>query len=262
MRRYPYPVSERRGRFDSRVGDFLFLTKHKEVVVHVGAHLAEEAKEYEYHGCQVLWIEADPTLVEVIQQQGVPQNQLVVQGLLTDSIGETRTLYEMGQKGAHSTVLQPIRSTDVSSTRMLKSTTLDQVLSSRSVSEVDLLVMDIQGAELMALRGSLETLKKTRMVFLEASTRDIYYKGTPRLHELDDFFCALGFSRVMTVLHGQNGDEGNVVFAANKLSIREILRLKFAGIFFGKYATYRLLRHRVGNNVRKFVGQLNSNSQT
>jgi len=59
----------------------------------------------------------------------------------------------------------------------------------------DVANLDIQGAELMALRGAEKILAGVRAVYTEVNTKELYV-GCAQLGEIDEFLGARGFVRV------------------------------------------------------------------
>lgn len=174
-------------------------------VVHVGAHLAQEADRYESVGAKkVLWVEAAPDTYEKLQQslsQRDPNRRSALQKALflpatqhltinalagaadeghaefvrfnnhgaSDSIFQLSTQCKEMLPGLHATgeVLRlPFRK-------------LDTIVRDAGVepSEVDCLVLDVQGAELLVLRGATEILKSIQCLETELSTKPIYEGG-------------------------------------------------------------------------------------
>jgi FkbM family methyltransferase len=56
---------------------------------------------------------------------------------------------------------------------------------------------DIQGAELLALKGATNALRYAKVLYLEVNTEDVY-QGCAKLNELDDYLGVRGFKRIMT----------------------------------------------------------------
>lgn len=71
--------------------------------------------------------------------------------------------------------------------------TLDNLLSEiKWIDQIDLLKIDVQGAELKVLRGALNALRRTQMVLTEISFCP-QYKGSSVFSEVYDFMVPLGF---------------------------------------------------------------------
>ncbi len=70
--------------------------------------------------------------------------------------------------------------------------TLDALVEEKAVGCVEGLKLDVQGAELEVLAGASETLKRCKVVQVEASFRRVYDKA-PLAHEIIRFFAERGF---------------------------------------------------------------------
>jgi FkbM family methyltransferase len=75
--------------------------------------------------------------------------------------------------------------------------TLDKWKKLNPDSCVDVLWLDLQGAELDVLKGGIELLKSIKLVHVEVSRRPLY-EGGVTLNEMDLFLSRLGFKRVLT----------------------------------------------------------------
>jgi hypothetical protein len=70
---------------------------------------------------------------------------------------------------------------------------------------IDYLSMDIQGTELMALRGMGDLLRQFKWLYIEVNRAEVY-KGCPNVNEVDLFLNGFGFKRVATEWCGNWGD--------------------------------------------------------
>ena len=61
-----------------------------------------------------------------------------------------------------------------------------------SINEIDILKLDVQGAELDVLKGANQTLKKTKMLIVEQSVESPYIGGS-KYYEVDSFLRESGF---------------------------------------------------------------------
>jgi FkbM family methyltransferase len=81
---------------------------------------------------------------------------------------------------------------------IVDTTRLDTFLSTNSIKAVDVLWMDIQGAELMALKGLGSSIELVKVIHTEVEFSEIY-KGQPLFEDIKEFllannFCMAGFS--------------------------------------------------------------------
>lgn len=89
-------------------------------------------------------------------------------------------------------------------------TKLDTLLQEEHWQEsVNLLKIDVQGAELMALRGAAKTLSRVRFLFTEVSFKPLY-EGSCVFGEIYDFLYARGF-RLLSLGEGFRGQDGELL---------------------------------------------------
>ncbi|NOT01859.1 MAG: FkbM family methyltransferase [Phycisphaerales bacterium] len=79
------------------------------------------------------------------------------------------------------------------------------------VSRVDLLKLDVQGAELAALRGAPRLLRAVRLVYLEVCFETIY-KDLPLFEEIDRFLQGCGFRRLAVYPSDQPHNWGDALY--------------------------------------------------
>jgi FkbM family methyltransferase len=74
-------------------------------------------------------------------------------------------------------------------------TSIDEFIRNYPVKTVDVLKMDIQGGELMALKGAAETLKEKQISVIFTETMFIpLYEKQPLLHEIWNFLGQFGYT--------------------------------------------------------------------
>lgn len=182
-------------------------------LVHVGAHLGQERHRYEALGYrEILWVEGSQAVHERLAQslarhvaehavQGRPAVQHhSVCALLTDREGDEATLREFSNDGMSSSIFAATdtlkaRWPDLHETGRIQPTrtrTLDGLLDELRFGAVDTLVVDVQGAELLVLRGAQKTLSLVKAVISEVSTQPLYAGGV-LYPELAAFMQARGF---------------------------------------------------------------------
>lgn len=182
-------------------------------VLHVGAHLGEEAAAYAGAGVQkVLWVESNPNLFEQLHSNvsAYPGQQAVLatisdrdlqeDTLKVSSFSMAASLLPMKAHLTHYPTM-PITH-EISVTTI----TVDTLLSNLGVdpSSFDMANLDIEGAELMALRGMMSVLPSLRCIYSEINF-DEMYEGCALAGDTDSFLGDRGFSRVVTELATVDG---------------------------------------------------------
>lgn len=186
--------------------DFATIVRDRELiingVVHVGAHLAEEAPIYKELGInKVVWFEANPyvlpKLVPIVESYG----QELISACITDVEGDKVQFNVSNYDGMSSSVFEfgthPTFSPDTIYERTveLATTTLDGW--AFRFPGCNALVMDVQGAELKALEGAQQSLKQFDLVMSEVNQEEVYV-GCAKIWELDAMLEGYGFTRVET----------------------------------------------------------------
>ena len=73
--------------------------------------------------------------------------------------------------------------------------------------------IDVQGAELLVLKGAENTLKTVNAVYTEVNT-DYVYKNCALIEEIDEYLFSLGFKRTETKMW-QNHPWGDALYLKN-----------------------------------------------
>lgn len=171
-------------------------------VLHVGAHLVEERDQYEQ--CQVgsvTWCEANPAVIPEIQATlAAYPNQRIVQALVYSQDGVELDFHVSNYQGMSSSILEwgthPSFSPDTVWVEHLRLTTMTiDTLAELYDVKANMLVMDIQGAELHALQGATRFMEGVDYVLSEVNDTDVYLQCA-RVEQID---AALAdFARVET----------------------------------------------------------------
>lgn len=188
--------------------DFLkFMEIELSGILHIGSHTCEEVDVYEYEmGVSLdnmLWIDADPDTVERSSKFAIPHQH---QGLITDKDDENVTFYVASNNesssifefGTHSTHHPDIT---YETTKKIKSTTLDTWFERKDIdpSKYSWWTLDIQGSELVALKGAKNTLKHANIIYTEVNSEEVY-KGCPLVKDIDEVLEKEGFTRICMVM--------------------------------------------------------------
>lgn len=173
-------------------------------VLHVGAHECEELPFYQRIGVapnKCVWIDAVQSKVDQALARGVPN---VFKAVVSDTDNATVTFHltnnvqsssilEFGTHEKNYSWVHVVGSTQETTT------TLDTFFKEKGLDPTayDFWNFDIQGAELMALKGASNALQYAKALYLEVNTEEVY-KGCAQLGELDAFLGERGFTRVLT----------------------------------------------------------------
>ena len=190
-----------------------FLSELKGVI-HIGANEGGEREKYARRGLAVVWVEANPSVHRLLQEniEGQP-NQIALNYLLTDRDGEPTTFHVASNQGASSSIfefaghkalwpkidmVERIELTSATFATMAEREGLD-------LDRYDGLVIDTQGAELLVLQGMGDHLRRFRLVIAEASDFEVY-AGAATHEQLCAFMAAAGFGvRETVTFAGRDG---------------------------------------------------------
>jgi FkbM family methyltransferase len=179
-------------------------------VLHIGAHECEELDIYFRVGVKsndVIWLEANSKLVEKNVSKGIPN---VYHAVVSDCI-ETVELHITNNMQSSSILDLEEHKREhprvvVIDTQTVTTTTVEQLFQNTDIFTrffPNFVNLDIQGAELKALKGFGNLLEKVDYIYTEVNTKHLY-KNCALLDEMDDFLRLKGFERVVTKMtrHG------------------------------------------------------------
>lgn len=174
-------------------------------VLHLGAHLAEEAPDYAAAGVErVLWVEGNPDLMDPLHEALVPYpHQRAVHAVIADT-DDMLVSFRVASFTMSSTILRFTGHTryypsivEVSS-QPARTITGDTLLAREGIDygAFDMLNIDLEGAELLALKGMPKTLDHVRWVYAEVEFEELH-AGAALVQDVDDFLDQRGFERVV-----------------------------------------------------------------
>jgi FkbM family methyltransferase len=117
--------------------------------------------------------------------------------------------WDYGNKS--SSLLPPDKHTEVvnfiqfNNTISVNSTTLDEFCKNNRIDRIDFIHMDVQGAELMVLKGAVASLNFIKAIWLEVSTIHLY-REQALADDIEKFMRKNGFVMVKDCLYGVSGD--------------------------------------------------------
>lgn len=184
----------------------LKLTKPVQGVIHVGAHECEERSCYLSHfnldDSKIIWIDAiseKVNLMKSINPHLIIFNECVsnkdgedVSFMVTNNYQSSSMLNFKTHSIEHSTVVETHR-------LQLKTKTINTIFTENNLNpeNYNFLNLDIQGAELLALKGASNILPHIDYIYSEINVKELY-ENCVLIYELDDFLDKNGFKRVQT----------------------------------------------------------------
>jgi len=180
---------------------------------HVGAHDCEEIDFYNKLGLKledIVWIDAVDSKVNEATKRGIPN---VYSAVITDKDDE-EIIFNVSNNVASSSVLEFGTHSQEHPWVVyvdkinLKSITIDTFFERNGLdaSKYNFWNLDIQGAELIALKGATQSIKYAKAIYLEVNEKELY-KNCGLISEIDTFLLQYNFKRVFTnITHHGWGD--------------------------------------------------------
>lgn len=205
-------------------------------VLHVGAHLGEERAEYKGSGFgRIYWVEANPVLCDRLRKL---TNEDVYQGLIWSESNIVRPFF-LGENTAVSSTLTPNLVSDFYpsfqfvSEQSMKTITLEDLLPKSC--KFNYLNLDIQGAELEAIKGMGQFLDQVDYLYTEVSIVKLY-SDSALLPEIQKHLGELGFKKVALRLVSGKGWGEALFIRSNDLDLIHKCRV-FLGYMLYKIVT-------------------------
>jgi FkbM family methyltransferase len=190
------------------------LIKASTGVIHIGAHHGQEAVLYNELNKKVIWVEALPMVYEKLLLNIVGfKNQKAFCALLGDREESNVRMHLSNNDYSASSIysLHPnsgFKSVVMIDETSLSMTTLDLLLLQERTELYNHWILDVQGAELLVLKGSTEALKYCNSIVVEVSSRPTYFGGV-QYEELKSFLLSRGFTPLWNPLEN---DHTNIPF--------------------------------------------------
>ncbi len=231
-----------------------------DVVVHIGAHEAEERNRYASLGWGsrgTIWVEAIEEKAAIVRARTVHMpNQTVHCALLSDVDGEDIT-FNIASNGQSSSMLEFGTHSDSYPTisfvdkRPLRTTRFDSLIDRLPEGRVYLCI-DVQGVELPVLRGFGDLIDDVDYLFCEVNFREVYRDCT-KFEDLEQFLEDKGFE--LAVLHDTGQGWGDAFFIRRSGTVhlrwaRRIVSRVFPRLKRFRDRTRTRLRRNRSSNVR------------
>ena len=178
-----------------------FLSKGTPItLIDVGAHRGDFTEMVSKHadiGKAVL-VEPITELAQHLQEKFKRHGYSIFNCVLSDKAGLVE--FEINEAAATSSMLKIYRDIpELANVRLgnpkaiqSQARTLDEVACEAGVETVDLLKIDVQGAEHLVLRGGIETLKMTSLIWIEVSFKPLYEQAST-FFEIYEMLGSSGF---------------------------------------------------------------------
>jgi len=225
--------------------------------VHVGAHTAQELDSYlSLMPRKILWIEADPVTFFKLERKLISSEKLHlasiqwINALVGSSSGSVVPFYRYSNDGASSSIFREtellrenwkdIGLQETGEVLPLVTRRLDSVLQSLDFSfeGMNCLILDIQGSELEALKGTGSLIGNFDFVEVEVSQEEIY-SGAPLFDEVDGFLSKNGFKRITGIPW-----HGDVVYENCRQKSSPPTKIVFSARWFARSARRRVFSAR------------------
>jgi FkbM family methyltransferase len=190
-------------------------------ILHIGAHDCEEKKFYNNIGVNddnIIWIDALESKVNQCKNKGINNiyNYVITDKDYNDIVFNVSNNYASSSILDMETHLIKYPHINYIDKIHMKSITIDTFIQKHNINSsiLNFWNFDIQGAELLALKGSNNNLKYADVLYLEVN-KDYLYKNCALVNEIDDYLINYNFNRVETVWC-DNG-WGDAIYVKSKL---------------------------------------------
>jgi FkbM family methyltransferase len=226
-------------------------------VLHIGAHLAEEYEDMCKSGWGtdgIIWVESQQELCDQINSrfEGTKNKVICATIWSEDNIKkvfhentntQSSSLFELGIHKKNFPEMTEVNTREVTTRK------IDSII--KVEDEIDFVNLDIQGSELEALKGAINTLTSVKWVYTEVNRKEIY-KSCPMVDEIDAFMKTQGFCRVATRWSFRD-DWGDALYVRDydvvqsiQFKVKELISIKLLQI---RYLNFLLVLH----SARQFL---------
>ena len=193
--------------------------KNKEYVIFdIGSRDCEQSIEFykTFPNSKIYAFECNPNTLHICENNIKPYSDRIslIKGAVCDYDGEisfypmnkekTRTTWKDGNQGASSIFKSNGKytiETYVQDETVTNCHRLDTIIDKNSINNVDIIWMDLQGAELLALKGLGKYIDDLKYMHVEVTHKEMY-SGQVMFKELNDFIVSKKFSLVNNLSMG------------------------------------------------------------
>jgi FkbM family methyltransferase len=207
-------------------------------VILVGAWEGGEVKGFLEAGVQMTYLfEAEPTAIRKLKQNyGSDSRVIIFEGAVASEAGKSKTFHVLNH--GSSSLLAPdlnhlkkiLPDFQIENKIQVQTITLDSSLRNhwgqwnKNMLET-LVILDIQGGELEAIKGAPELLEKVGWIQAEVSTAELY-QDQNTLAQLDEYLKGKGFNRVSIRIYPERNHGDALYFRTDLISKSFLTSLK------------------------------------
>lgn len=196
------------------------ILKKSSGIIHLGAHLGQESERYSNFKIPVIWVEAIPTVyLKLMENISKFNNQKAICALLGDKNNIEVKFNLASNNYASSSIFTfgnevRFKKLKMNSQMPLQMLRLDSIFSQDDLKIYEHWVVDVQGAELLVLKGAGNTFNNCKSLMIEVSTRQVYQEGV-LWSELESF---LSNFNLMPLWQPQQKSHENILFVKTSFS--------------------------------------------
>lgn len=216
--------------------------------------MAEELSAYEDLGWgKVFWIEAQKELAENLKRLLQKSRHEVIHAAIWDvdnielklNITNNSQSTSLLELGTHKSDYPEIT---VSRVEVVRTKRVDSIFTSETVP--DFINLDIQGAEIQALKSFGELLHDVKYIYCEVNKKEVYV-GCANIGEIDSYLSQYGFSRIITKWVPFKG-WGDAYYCNTKLTKNSLIQV-LIGKLFGLAYPAEYLTSSLNSRLRKLI---------
>jgi FkbM family methyltransferase len=200
----PLPANHFNNPFDAQKILVNAMGIAEPVIFDIGAHRGETAQKYRsrFPRSAIYCFEPFPQSLEALKKKFHDDpNTTIISSAVADRPGQ-RMLHVNEIEQTNSLLPEAATSRrylpkQAFTTAVIQTdvTSIDEFLRNFPLKKLDILKMDIQGGELMALKGAAETLKENQMPVIYTEIMFVpHYENQPLLHEIWDYLSQFGYT--------------------------------------------------------------------
>jgi len=179
-------------------------------IIHIGAHLMEEREDYLKSNIKnIIWMDANPYLLSEINKNIKLLDTELFYNYIISDINDKEYDFKLTNNTQSSSILELKEHSkyypDIYVTETLKifSKRVDCLFKEENlnINSYDFINLDIQGAELLALKGFGDLLNNIKYIYTEINT-NFLYENCALIEDIDSFLKQFNFERAETVITG------------------------------------------------------------